>query len=319
MSVRVRDALRPPRLRRGDRVAIVVPSSPVRSRERLDAGLGVLRDWGLEPVVLDGADRTHGHLAGTDGERAEELNTAFRDPSLRAVLTARGGYGVTRILDRLDWEALATDPKLLVGFSDVSALLLGAWRRVGLVSVHGQFVGRLSLQPRVTLELLRRLLFDPEPLGALEQPAAGPALRTVAGGVAEGSIIGGNLSLVASLLATPDQPETDGAIVFLEDVAEAPYRIDRMLTQLRRAGLFDRVAGVIVAELRDCEPPDDRPSLTTSEVVDEVLGDLGVPVLEGLAIGHVDRQIPLPIGARARLDADDGALTLLEAATTHGR
>lgn len=312
----MRRPLRAAALTRGDRVAIVAPSSPVLSRGRLDDGIEILRRWGLEPLALGGLRRAHGHLAGTDDERADDLNTAFRDPTVRAVVAARGGYGVTRILDRLDWDALAADPKLLVGFSDVSALLLAAWRRVGLVSVHGQFAGRLSLQPDPTLELLRRLVLDPRPLGALTQPAGGPPLRTVVAGEAEGPLVGGNLSLVATLVGTPDQPDTDGAIVFLEDVAEAPYRIDRMLTQLRRAGLFDQATGVIVGELRDCEPSEDRPSLTTAEVVDEVLGDLGVPVLEGLAIGHVDRQLPLPVGVRARLDVDAGGLTVLEAATT---
>jgi muramoyltetrapeptide carboxypeptidase len=227
------------------------------------------------------------------------------------VWASRGGYGVTRILDLLDWNALAADPKLLVGFSDLTALLLAAWTRLRLTSIHGQFVGRLGLQPPATLELLHRLVTTTEPLGALDQPDGGPPLRVVTPGKAEGPLMGGNLALLTSLVGTAHMPSLDGAILVLEDVSEAPYRLDRMLTQLRHAGILAGVAGVVVAELRACFPPSDRPSLTVDETIDACLGDLGVPVVHGLAIGHVDRQIPLPLGVRARLQATEPPLDLL--------
>lgn len=308
------DVRRPPRLREGDRVAVVTPSSAVVSRERIETGLEVLRGWGLDPYLTPNATEVHGHLAGTDAQRAADLNGAFRDPSVRAVWTSRGGYGATRILDLLDWPALAADPKLLIGFSDITALLLATWRRLHLVTVHGQFVGRLGLQPPATLDLLRRMVTEPEPLGPLSQPDGAPPVRVIRGGTAEGRLVGGNLALLTALVGTTDAPDLRGAILFLEDVAEAPYRLDRMLVQLRSAGLLDGVAGIVVGELPDCDPPDTRPSLTAAEVVDDVLGGLRVPVVADLAVGHVDRQLPLPVGARARLDADAGTLALLEPA-----
>lgn len=306
--------LRAPALRPGDRVAVVTPSSPVVSRERLDEGLDVLRGWGFEPHRTPHALEVRGHLAGTDEQRSADLNDAFRDPSIRAVWASRGGFGVTRILDRLDWEALSADPKLLVGFSDVSALLLAAWRHARLVTVHGQFVGRLGLQPPRALDLLRRLVTTHEPLGAALPPGGGPLTRVVAPGTAEGRLVGGNLALLTALIGTSDLPDLRDAILFVEDVGEAPYRLDRMLIQARASGALDGVAGVVVGELVDCEASSSRPSLSAAEVVDEILGGLGVPVIADVPIGHVDRQLPLPVGARARIDAGAGTLELLEAA-----
>ncbi len=297
-------------LRPGDRVAIASPSSPVLDRTRLERGLKVLRGWGLSPQVLPQAWALHGHLAGTDEVRAGDLDTAFRDPEVRAVIASRGGYGVTRILDRLDWGALRDDPKLLVGFSDVSGLLLAAWRRLRLVTVHGQFAGRYSLQQPQRLAHLKALLFGAPPGDLLRLDG-----RTLVPGQVQGRLVGGNLSLLATLVGTPDQADTRGAIVFLEEVAEPPYRLDRMLTQLLRAGLFRDVAGVAVGTFVDCAPGPDRPSLDVDEVVADRLGDLGVPVITDLPIGHVDHQIALPIGALATLDGDGGTLTLLEGAT----
>ncbi|MDP9022698.1 MAG: LD-carboxypeptidase [Actinomycetota bacterium] len=310
------DVVRPPALRPGDRVAIVSPSSPVVHRDRLERGLAQLRSWGLDPVVFPHADDVHGHLAGTDDDRAADLNAAFRDPGIRAVIASRGGYGVTRILHRLDWAALRHDPKLVVGFSDVTALLLAAWQRLRLVTVHGPFAGRLHLLGGDEESAhLRRLLTDPRPAGMLTRAGDAP-VETVVGGVAEGRLLGGNLSVLCALVGTVDAPDTDGAILVIEDVNEAPYRLDRSLTQLHRAGVLDHVTGVIVGEMVGCDPPTDRPSLPTAAVVRAAFAGLGIPVVHGLPIGHVDRQLALPLGVRSRLDADAGTLTLLEPATT---
>lgn len=256
-----------------------------------------------------------GHLAGHDAARAADLDSAFRDPTLRAVWAARGGYGSGRLLDRLDWEALRHDPKVLVGFSDLTALLLAAWRRLRLVTFHGPFVGQLGdlAHDRLRASSLHRLLTDPSAVLTLAKEAAGAT--TVTGGIVEGRLVGGNLALLCSLVGTPDQPDTDDAVLLLEDVHEAPYRLDRMLVQLRRAGLLDRVAGIAVAALRGCVPPVDRPSASAEEVIADLLGDLGVPVLQGLELGHTDGQLAVPLGVRVRLDASGRSLTMLEAAT----
>lgn len=303
----------PPALRAGDRVAVVAPSGPVLSASRLAAGLDVLRSWGLEPVLGRHVHDAVGHLAGADVDRAGDLGAAIRDPSVRAVLAARGGYGALRIAGEVDWGALADDPKIIVGFSDVTLLLLAAWQRASLVTVHGPFVGRLGLQTDDARAHLRRLLTEPVALGVL--PARG---RTVHGGTAEGRLVGGNLATICSTLGTPLATSFDRCVLLLEEVGEAPYRLDRMLTQLRFAGALDGAAGVAVGSLVRCAPGE-RPSGTAEEVVAERLGDLGVPVVEGFPLGHVDHQLAVPLGVRARLDGDAGTLTLLEPATTGER
>lgn len=305
--------VRAPALRAGDVVAVVSPSGPV-SGDQLDAGMAVLRGWGLRPVEGHHARAVHGHLAGEDELRAADLNAALTDPHVRGVWIARGGYGLTRILDRLDWRALAGDPKVIVGFSDATALLVAAWQRIALITVHGQFVGRLRLQDPTSLDWLRRLVMAGPIPGPLPALPAEPALEPLAGGVAEAPLVGGNLTVLAALAGTPDQADVRGCVLLLEEVAEAPYRVDRALTQLRHAGLLDGVAGIALGEPVGCVPVPGQSSATFGEVVADRLGDLGVPVLTRLPLGHSDRQIAVAHGGRVRLDADHGELALLEPA-----
>jgi muramoyltetrapeptide carboxypeptidase len=317
----------PAPLRAGDPVAVVAPCGPVHP-DQLAAGVGQLAAWGYEPVVMPHALDVHGHLAGTDRARIGDLNAAIGDPGLRAVWVARGGYGSTRILDRIDWDALAADPKPLVGFSDVTALHLAAWARLRLVTFHAQFAARAHLLARYpdAAAHLRALLAGevlPGPMPALEGE---PPPRAVTGGRAEGRLLGGNLTLLTSTIGTPAQLDTRGAVLLLEEVGEAPYAIDRSLTQLRAAGLLDRLAGVVVGRLRGCDPiakvptdgapPVPLPATSADEVVAERLGDLGVPVLVDLPVGHVDRHLALPHGGWVRVDPSEGTLELLGPVTT---
>lgn len=300
----------PHALRPGDTVAVVGPSGPVPV-DRLDAGLAALSSWGLRPVEGTHTRDVHGHLAGTDEQRIADLNAAFRDPAVRAVWAARGGYGLSRIVDRLDWRALAADPKLLIGFSDVSALLLAAWLRVGLVTLHGPVVARLHLLAEPARERLRRgVLGQP---AALREPVAGTVAIAGAAGRVTGRLVGGNLAVLAALAGTPDQLRTSGCIVVLEEVDEPPYRVDRLLTQLRASGAFDGVVGFAVGTPVRCDPPIGARSATFDEVVADRLGDLGVPVLVDLPVGHVDDQVALVHGAQAVLDVTRGTLELCEA------
>jgi len=285
-------------LQPGDTVAVVSPSSPVPA-DRLRAGIDVLASWGLRVVESPAARAAHGHLAGTDAQRLSDINAAIRDPDVRAVWTSRGGYGLTRILKQVDWPALRADPKLLIGFSDVTALLVAAWQRCGLVAVHGQFVARLHLLDLRTLESLRRLVF-----GVSETHVAAAAGAIAGTGRVEGPLVGGNLAVLAALAGTPDQVRAGGCILLLEEVAEAPYRIDRMLTQLRASGCLDGVRGVALSRPVECDPQPGAASASFDEVVEDRLGDLGVPVLTGLAVGHTDDQQPVLHGGTATLDAD---------------
>ena len=300
--------LRPSALRRGDAVAVVSPSSPVPVG-RLEAGVAVLSSWGLRPREGRHARAVHGHLAGTDAQRAADLNAAFRDPEVRAVWAARGGYGLTRLLDRLDWAALAADPKLVIGFSDVTALLVAARRRIGLAGIHGQFVGRLHLLDPRARQWLRDLLFAaPEAINATLTGA-----RVVSGaGRVTGPLVGGNLAVLAALAGTSDALAVHGCVVVLEEVNEPPYAVDRLLTQLLHSGGLDGARGILVGTAVGCEPAIGVPSATFDEVIVERLGDLGVPMLTGVPVGHCDQQRALVHGGRVTLDATEGALEIVE-------
>lgn len=303
----------PPRLpaplRAGDRVALVAPSGVVDTG-RLDAGVAMLRSWGYDPVELPHVRAVHGHTAGTDTQRAADLQAAVDDPDYRAIWTVRGGYGLTRIVDRLDLDGLRRDPRWVIGFSDASALLHAVWRQARLVTCHGQFAGRAHLVARHddAADHLRSLLAGERTSAPLPRLAGAPPPRTLVPGTATGPLLGGNLALLCAGIGTPNQLDTRGAVLFLEDVNESPYRIDRMLTQLRGAGMLDDVAGVVLGDFVGCDPPAGAPSATLDEVVADRLGDLGVPVLVDLPLGHQDRHLAVPHGATVTLDTGVGTL-----------
>ncbi|MFO7155916.1 MAG: LD-carboxypeptidase [Pseudomonadota bacterium] len=283
-------------LRAGDLVAIVAPSGTF-PEDRLRKGEAVLLSRGYRVLRLLPRE-PHRYLAGCDEERRALLERAFAEPEVRAVFAARGGYGATRLLGILDWELVAQGRKPLVGFSDVTALHAALHVR-GVRSVHGPVVTRLGEEPPDSLERLFGLLESDRP----PPPLVG---RTVVAGEAEGPLVGGCLSLLVALLGTPHFPRLDGAILFLEDVGEAPYRLDRMLTQLRASGALDRVAGIALGEWAGCDDSTGQGGV----VAEEILAELGRPLLAGLPFGHGARNLALVHGARARLR--DGALFHLE-------
>jgi muramoyltetrapeptide carboxypeptidase len=297
---------RPPRLRPGDRVAIVAPSGPVVP-ERLDAGLDILRGWDLEPVagahVLD-RHPGFGYLAGDDAARARDFQDAWCDPSVAAVLCARGGYGAQRMVDLLDWAALrAAGAKTLVGFSDVTVLQEAFASRLGLATLYGPVASGLAFtKDGPTQEHLRRTLFEPATARVLTSPNAAPLVP----GSARGVTVGGCASMLAAELGTATAgPSMAGGILVLEDVGEAPYRIDRILTQLLRSGRLDGIAGIALGSWRDCGPYEQ-----VRAVLLDRLGGLGVPVVEELGFGHGDSSLTVPLGVPAVLDADAATLTL---------
>jgi muramoyltetrapeptide carboxypeptidase len=281
---------------------VVAPASPF-PRADFEAGVSRLRER-YRVSWDEGIFARDGYLAGSDARRLAELRAALSDPDVDALVAARGGYGVTRLLDRLGAEEVAAAPKLLVGFSDLTALH-ALWARAGLRSLHGPMVAALGRAEPAWVERW---------IGAVEgEPmAAATGLTALSPGVAEGPLVGGNLAVLAALCGTPHAPPLDGAILLLEDVGEAPYRVDRMLTTLRHAGWLERVAAVVLGLFTACDPrPDGR---TVTEVVRERLGDLRVPVVAGLNAGHEPDNVEIPLGARARVDADRGVLTFLEGA-----
>ncbi|HLU65721.1 MAG TPA: LD-carboxypeptidase [Kofleriaceae bacterium] len=303
----------PPRVRAGDTVAIVAPASPVPP-DRLRAGLDRLGDR-YRLRVADDIGRASGFLAGSDSRRAEELDAALRDPDVRAVIMARGGYGVHRLLEHLDPGALRADPKPLVGFSDGTALL--AWaERAGVRGVHGPVVVQLPRLPAEQVAWLFDLLEGRAALGAGAPLATGLVPVGAPGrGRVEGPLRGGNLTLLSHLVGTPWQPDLAGALLLLEEVDEKPYAIDRYLTHMALAGALAGAAGALIGDLTACTDAK-YPDVSGEDAVAERLRGAGLPALAGAPVGHGARNLALPYGARCALDLDAGTLELLEPAVS---
>jgi muramoyltetrapeptide carboxypeptidase len=301
-----RSLTRPPALRRGDKVAVLSISSPVPSAP-LERGLAALRFAGLEPVVYASA-RDHGsfrpYLAGDDALRANDLTSALTDPGIAGVLFARGGVGSQRTLAALDWAALKdVRPKVLAGYSDITAVLEAVAVKLGWASVHSVMVASSGDTTHYSLLSLLRTLMTPEDATRLDFPDA----QTVVGGRARGVTLGGNLCVLMESLGTDTCRPASGGILLLEDVEEEDYRIDRMLTHLLRAGYLDGVAGIVTGSWFNCGVPEDIQRILT-----ERLGGLNVPMISGADIGHAGQNQAFPIGIAAELDADAKTLTLLD-------
>ncbi|HET9150211.1 MAG TPA: LD-carboxypeptidase [Gemmatimonadales bacterium] len=317
-----KNPVRPPRLAPGARVALVAPAGPLLEQDDLARAAELCRALGWEPVLGANAAAQEGYLAGADALRAADLNAALRDDRVAAVWCIRGGYGLTRILDQLDFAATSRQPKVVLGFSDVTALLLALHHQVNLVTFHGP-IARYEM-PDFTREHLERVITQAAPAGLLRHlPGRTGVLVpeqnrvvTIAGGRAEGPLIGGNLSLIQCLVGTPYLPDLTGAILFLEDVGEELYRVDRMLSHLRLAGVLGRLAGVAIGRFTEMGRRGADGATGFDRVLSHYFQPLGIPVLSGLPFGHVREQWTLPVGVRARLDAGAGELELLDAAVT---
>ena len=294
----------PPYIQPGDRIGIVSPSGSFE-RERLRPGLSYLRNRGFRVRVGSAVYDRDRYLAGQDPDRAKDLNVMFADPEIRAVFVTRGGFGAARVLGLLDYEAIRKCPKPLVGFSDTTAIQMGIYGRTGMVSYSGvTLCGDVAASgmPEVTETSLWNALM----CGRFEEMAGVAALR---GRFAEGKLLGGCLSVIASLMGTGYMPDTSGALLFLEDVNEAPYRVDRLLTQLRMAGVFDRVAGVVFGRFEGCEPEREEEG-TVDDVLRGFSSSVAVPVFRGLQYGHCAGRRVLPIGLRAAVDGSRGTLQI---------
>lgn len=295
----------PRRLRAGDTVALVAPAGPLASEEELQRAVAVVRSLDLQPRVMPQASSQLGYLAGADEARAADLNAALRDPSVRGVFALRGGYGTMRILDSVDYGAAARDPKVILGYSDLTALLNALTQKSGIVTFHGP-VAALSDFTSSEVAWLRAAVMEGGSLSRLSAPGA----ETLRGGTASGRLAGGNLSLVAALAGTAHAIDTNGALLVIEDVDEPPYRIDRMLTQLRLSGALQKTAGILAGGWTNCDVDEQHryAGMRLADVLRDRLADLGVPVVMNFPIGHIAEQWTLPLGAHATLDA--AALTL---------
>jgi len=311
--------LRPRVLKPGNTVGLIAPSTAVFDPDTLAAAERTMRHFSLN-LRWGEHIRQRSEYRASVRERVEDLHSMFRDPAIDAVFAIRGGYGSEHLLDSIDYGLIRAHPKIFLGYSDITALHLAIQKKAGLVTFHGPVV--LSGFTGFTQSYFRKALFETKPIGIVTNPAEDNnmrprhTLRTVRPGTARGRLIGGNMTLISTTLGTPYEIDTRGRILFIEDVGEEPYRIDRMLTQLRLAGKLDSAAGVIWGECEDCRPNDYKAStasiFTLGEVVDNILGDLKIPVLAGLAIGHTSDQVTLPEGVMATLDATKQELIIEE-------
>jgi muramoyltetrapeptide carboxypeptidase len=312
--------LRPRRLKPGDTVALISPATPVADPDKLQLAERTLKYFGMRVKWGKHVGKKSGYFGSSVDERLDDLHTMFRDPEVNAVCAIRGGYGCGQLLDRMDYDLIRRHPKIFLGYSDITAMHLAIHKHAGLVTFHGPVP--LSAFSEYTQKHFRAALLESKPLGSLTNPAEANqlrpehTLRTIRPGRASGRLIGGNLTLISATMGTPYEIDTRGAILFLEDIGEEPYSIDRMLTQLRLAGKLAAAAGIIFGECTDCSPSDYKPfvqaGFSLGEVLDAILGNLKVPVLSGLTIGHTDDQLTLPLGVSATLDADKGTLEINE-------
>ncbi len=311
--------IKPPRLASGDVVGLVEPAGFTDDKFDLEVVKATIEAMGLKPRPARHLVERYGYLAGKDEDRAADLNAMYADPQVKAVFAVRGGWGCARILPYLDFATIRANPKLLIGFSDITALHMAFAARAGFTTIHGP--NAASSWPQFSWDAFRSIAFDGStPLLTNPQPnedrlvPQGGRVRTFGRGRARGRLLGGNLTVLTALMGTGWLPDFTGAILFLEDVGEAPYRIDRMLTQLSLAGVLRRVAGVVFGQCTSCGAA--GPSyggFTLSQVLEQHLGALGIPAFQGAAIGHVAKQFSLPLGVRAEIDADAGSIRLLEA------
>jgi muramoyltetrapeptide carboxypeptidase len=313
--------LRPPRLEPGDTIGLIAPAGPVRSPDAIHRAIARLEQLGFRLHTASHLFQSRGYLAGSDRQRLADLHRLFQNPRIKAILCARGGYGSTRLIPHLNLNLIRNHPKIFVGYSDVTALHAAIHTLTGLITFHGPMagpdLGRPDL-PEFTLRSLLHTLTQPHPPGSILDPATRPLVRILRKGRATGPLLPANLSMLVATLATPYQPDFHNRILCLEEVAEPPYRIDRMLTQLLHSGLLDQIAGIAIGRCERCtDPPTAEPDphgTETLRVWEERLRPLRKPILFGLPFGHTALNATLPWGVRAELDAVRGDLHLLEPA-----
>lgn len=308
---------RPKHLKPGNRIALIAPASPV-DEDKIDLIVESVKFLGLRPVLYPSVTMTHGYLSGPDAVRAADVNNAFADPDIDGIFCVRGGYGVTRILNRIDYEMISRNPKLFLGYSDITGLHVALNQLCNLITLHTTMPSRgwNTLDP-VTFCSLTENLFCPIPVG----PAPcieGESVETIIPGTAVGPVIGGNLSLLVAALGSPYEVDTKGKILFIEEVDEKNYRVDRGLTSLALAGKFDHCRGIILGTWADVGDPELEPvhNLTLRQIFEEVVKPFGKPTINNFRAGHIYPQITIPMGAVAELNATSGTVTFLEAATS---
>ncbi len=291
----------PPYLKPGDLLRVIAPSGALREFEAFNQGIEIWKARGYQVKISDNIDNKHGYLAGTDIHRLQQLASAWQDPECQGILCARGGFGCTRILENWTWPENIISPKWLIGFSDITALLWSL-HNANIVSVHGPVITTLANEPEWSIQRLLDMV-EGRPVAPLKGKGWG-------GGTSTGILLPGNLTVATHLLGTSILPNLDGVILAFEEVTEAPYRIDRMLTQWRLSGILSKIRGIALGGFTKCEAPPSIPSFTVEEVLRDCLGDLGIPIVSDLPFGHDSPNAALPVGLQVTLDGERGILDL---------
>lgn len=311
------NAVLAPRLKPGDTLGLVSPANATFEREPLKIAIESLQALGFKVKPGAHVAARRGPFAGTDAQRAADVNAMFADDAVAGILALTGGSGCNRIVDKLDYRLIAAKPKFFGGFSDLTSLVNAIHRQTGLVTFHSPVAA--SEWNDYSVQSFKAVAMNAE-AAVLRNPAVKPAddlvareerIATIRPGRAQGRLVGGNLTVLASLAGTPYFPDCRGAILFLEDINEYIYRVDRMLSTLRLTGALGQLAGVVLGRFTKCEPGDGYGSLTLDEVFDDYFLPLNVPVFRGAAIGHIKRKLTVPVGAAAEMDADAGTIRLL--------
>ena len=308
------EIIKPEKLKRGDVIGIISPSSPVSDKVKLDSGVSYFEKMGYRVKVGINAMKEWGYLAGTDEERVEDIHNMFLDNEVKLIICLRGGYGASRLLDKIDYRIVKNNPKIFCGYSDITVLQNAFFKKTGLITFAGPMAGVDFYEDisEFTEQNFWNTVTSSKPI-KLNCPK-GKRLSSYRSGIAEGKLIGGNLSMFVSLIGTEYLPGPEGKILFLEEVDEVPYRIDRMLNQLRLSGYLGKIKGVILGSFTDCIENDlQRKSLKLEEVMDDYfINDFHAPVLYNLNHGHIKDNITMPIGLNVKINGIDCSIDFLE-------
>ncbi len=314
--------LKPERLNFGDTVGIIAPASAPPDPKAVDRAAEGLEKFGFKPKLAKNVRARLGFLAGTDRERAADVMQMFTDKKVKAIICVRGGYGTARILDRLDYDVIRRNPKIFSGYSDITSLHFAFMKKINLLSFHAPMLNGELVDPKIP-EFARdsffRSVMKDSPARSICNGYDKKSVSILRGGIVEGRLVGGNLSLICAAIGTPFVPSFKGKILFFEDISEKPYKLDRMLTQLLNAGILAQVVGVAVGVNKDCESdakPGGEYRQSGTDVVKERLSSLRVPIVTGLPFGHVDLNATIPVGVMARLDGKHGDLVITESAVS---
>ena len=298
-------SIKPPQLKKGDEIGVIAPAGPVSPPE-IQPGIDLLESFGYKVNPSPHLYHTNGYLAGDDNTRLEDLHSMFRNGRIKAIFCARGGYGTLRLLEKINFDLIRVNPKIIIGYSDITTLLLAIYKKTGLVTFHGPVVRELSKKRNQDLESVFDLVSSDTSLQV--NLTEGIALTP---GKARGTLLGGNLSLISHLIGTPFMPPMKKSILFIEEKGEPLYRIDRMLTHLRVSGILEGLVGLIAGEFEDCG---DVSSI--NQLLVDTVSDLNIPVLSGLPVGHGPENIILPVGVQAELDSERMTLSIMESCVT---